>query len=60
VAKETEVRAYTLCITLITDPYRPSVGKTTPNDTPFIVKRRDELPASKQKGLNRVMHEKMG
>jgi hypothetical protein len=34
---------------MITDPYRPSVGKVAPKDTPFIVKRSEELPAGQRK-----------
>jgi len=29
----------------ITDPYCPAVRATTPNDTPFVVKSGEELPA---------------
>jgi hypothetical protein len=31
---------------MITNPYRPSVRETAPNDLPFIVKSSDELPAA--------------
>jgi hypothetical protein len=30
---------------MITDPYRPEVGATAPNDIPFKVKSGEELPA---------------
>jgi hypothetical protein len=34
---------------MITDPYRPAVGKTAPKDPPFVVKRSGELPAGHEK-----------
>jgi hypothetical protein len=37
---------------VITDPYRPEVGATTPDDIPFIVKSGEEFPAGR--GLNRL------
>ena len=30
---------------IVTDPYTVLVGKTAPNNPPFIVKRTNELPA---------------
>jgi hypothetical protein len=30
---------------VITDPYRPSVGLTSSDDTPLVVKSDDELPS---------------
>ena len=31
----------------ITDPYRPEVATTTPNDVPFIAKSGEEFPAGR-------------
>lgn len=33
---------------IITNPYRPLVGKTTPYDPPFVVKSNNELPATQR------------
>ncbi len=33
---------------IVTDPYSEPVGKTAPNDPPFIIKRSKELPAGQK------------
>jgi len=40
-------------MSIVTNPYRPPVGKTTPNNVPLIVKGSKVLPA-RQGRFNRV------
>ncbi len=38
---------------IITDPYRPPIRETTPNNLPFIIERRKKFPAG-EGGLSSV------
>jgi hypothetical protein len=35
-------------LSIVTDPYSVPVGKTAPNNLPFIVERSKELPAGQK------------
>ena len=33
-------------VLLVTNPYCPAIGDTTPNDLPFVVESSEEFPAA--------------
>ena len=43
---------------IITNPYCPPVGELSPKNSPFVVKRGEELPAEPKESLDRIIRKK--